>query len=742
MTACGPMNDANSGRLWRPGMVVALTVFVFLGFHYLSGIRKLMAQSTEMTSRFNQAAVDDYMGYLIGQNLQVLLAYVLLGIAGWLVIVPAVVLIQRRWPWFSGWRLLLPAAVLLGLLHSFFMLRMVYDRPYFMAEGAAESWFSVVLDMPPETWRPAIHGFLFELFPWLIMAAALIWWCLRAGPRWGWVAIGMLPVAGVAGFVIEQSSAGDRNKATDNHPQRPNILIIGSDSLRGDKLGYAGYRPGRSDGPAAAGVSPNIDRWAEQAAIFEQCRTPLASTLESGISVMSSMYPHSYGIRQMFPSRGEIEAMEKRITPLASVLAEQGYKTEAIGDWCAGYYEVTPLGFEKVDVSSFDNFRIYMSQAVFMSHFMVPLYFDHDLGYRLFPQIRSFASFVTPDVVTDRVKTRLRQHATDDRPFFIHAFYSCNHLPYRAREPFGQMFSDPDYSGPHATSVDFDINEFISGTDLEDKWAAMPKQDVEQIRALYDGCTRLFDHHFGRIMQTLEETGQAENTIVVLTADHGDDLYEPGVTLGHGLSFLGGDASYHVPMAIRGPGIEPGRFAEQTRTIDLAPTLTGLLEMPANPRWEGVDLSPWIDDPSRATDLPYYGETQFPFIYFKVDGIERPPLKPMDQMCFVDASFNHQFVMHEAFRQPVVEAKQHCLRTRDWKLVATPTADGRRDFKLFHTRSDPHSLIDLAVQRPEVLEPMRQALTAWFDDQDELMIGEIFPAGEPAMDAAIDPLSE
>lgn len=712
-----------------PGRAVALAVLVFLGYHYAIGLKTLIARSGAMTSNFNRAAVDDYMGYLIGQNLLVLLAYGLIGLASWLLIVPVAGAIRRRWPRLDGWPLIFPALGLLGLGHSFFVFRMVYERPYFMGEDETGGWYETLLELPPEAWQPTIHGAFFHALPWLAVSAALLWWCFRAGPRRGWALVGALPVVGLTAFVITETRA-DGNPAAASG-SRPNVLIIGSDSLRGDKLGYAGYRPARTDGPAAAGVSPHIDRWAQDAAIFEQCRTPLASTLESGITAMSSTYPHTHGIRQMFPDRAQIEAMERRITPLAEILADHGYDTAAIGDWCAGYYDVTPLGFDDIDVSSFDNFRIYMSQAVFMSHFVVPLYFDHELGYRLFPQIRSFASFVTPDVVTKRVEKRLRRQAETSRPFFIHAFYSCNHLPYRAAEPFGRMFGDPDYSGPHATGVDFDINEFISGTDLEDKWAALPAEDIRQIRALYDGCTRQFDHHFGRILRTLEETGQADNTIVVLTADHGDDLYEPGVTLGHGLSFLGGDAGYHVPLVIGGPGIEPRRFPQQARTLDIAPTLAGLLGVEAHTTWEGVDLGAWIEHPERAADLPYYGETQFPFIYFKVEGIERPPLAPMDEMCFVDPSFNHQFVMREKFRQAVVDAKQHCLRTGDWKLVATPTASGGRHFRLFHLPSDPDCRDDLADQRHGVVATMSAALAAWFGHGRETPIGDIFPAGEP-----------
>ena len=76
-------------------------------------------------------------------------------------------------------------------------------------------------------------------------------------------------------------------------------------------------------------------------------------------------------------------------------------------------------------------------------------------------------------------------------------------------------------------------------------------------------------------------------------------------------------------------------------------------------------------------------------------------------------------------------SKQRCLLTRWWKVVCTPTADGKRHFGLFHMRTDPHGRTDLAASRPDVLAPMRAALERWIDEHKETSIPEIFPAGEP-----------
>ena len=97
----------------------------------------------------------------------------------------------------------------------------------------------------------------------------------------------------------------------------------------------------------------------------------------------------------------------------------------------------------------------------------------------------------------------------------------------------------------------------------------------------------------------------------------------------------------------------------------------------------------------------------------------------------IDETYNYQFVVKPEYRERIVQAKQRCLRTRNWKLVCTPTAAGSRHFGLFDLATDPHGETDLATARPEVLAPMRAAMDRWIDELTETSIREIFPAGEP-----------
>ena len=681
-----------------------------------------------MANKFNTLARDKYLGYLVWQNLQMLLAYGVLALVAAAVIQPFADHWTKRSKHQSARAVILRGFSLTALLHGYFTLRLVDTRPYFLNEAEFGQWYYQILTLIPTAVKPAALLLLFTALPWAVAGLAGFWQIRRYGRR-GWV-VSVIAIPAI--WLTSGLQVPTQKPVAKTGAKRPlNVLIIGSDSLRGDLLGCAGYTPQRTDGPAKAGVSPVIDALAKRSSRFENCYTSIASTMESGVQLMSSQYPQTHGIRQMYPDRKTVEATQERIETLPSLLRKRGYDTAAIGDWCAGYYEVIPLGMEHLSVSSFDNFKIYMSQAVVMAHFVVPLYFDNPLGYRIFPQLQAFAQFVTPEVVTARVEKRLATVAKDEKPFFWHVFYSCNHLPYRSHEPYRSLFADPAYQGNNRNGVDFDIDSFIGGTDLESKWKALPPTEVKQIRALYDGCTRQFDDCVEKILASLERNGLADNTIVIVTADHGDDHYEPGVTLGHGLTFNGGLQANRPPMIVHVPGTKPQVISQAVRLLDVIPTLAELLGQEKSPTWQGQSFAGWIRQTETPIDRPFYGETGFPFIQFKVKGVERPTLPPMDELTGIDPNFNYQFVLKNQYLDRLIHAKQRCLKTRDWKLVCTPTAQGTRHFSLFQMSRDPHGETDLALTRPEVLAPMKAALERWMDHQIESSIAEIFPNEEP-----------
>jgi arylsulfatase len=117
--------------------------------------------------------------------------------------------------------------------------------------------------------------------------------------------------------------------------------------------------------------------------------------------------------------------------------------------------------------------------------------------------------------------------------------------------------------------------------------ARLPEPEVAYLRELYDAEIRAWDAELGRLLARLDALGVADSTVLVVTADHGEEFQEHGA-LRHGVDLY--DETIHVPLVIVGPGIEPGRAAAQVQGIDLFPTLAALLGFAPPPAGPGRNV--------------------------------------------------------------------------------------------------------------------------------------------------------
>ncbi len=474
-------------------------------------------------------------------------------------------------------------------------------------------------------------------------------------------------------------------------------------------------------------TTPQIDLLARQGVNFQRCFTPIASTLESMTTMFSSQYPHTHGITHMFPNKEMVARANENVPALAAVLRRQGYDTAVIGDWCACGFNELPMGFEDVIVSDFDNFKIYMSEVVYLHHQILPLFFDNSVGHWLFPKLKSFANYMTPEVVTGQVIERLQQRDKDAKPFIIFAFYSCTHLPYKTPREHAELWGDPDYKGEHKHQLSLNVDEFIGSVDIGKKWERLPKPEVDQIVSLYDGCVRMFDDYVGTVVRAVDASGLKDNTIIMVTSDHGDDLFEPNTTFGHGMTFNGGDQSNNIPFVMRIPGFDrPGTEVKKiVRSLDFAPTLLDLVGIPPDPRFEGRSLTPYLRDPKADLSLPWFGETSYLFFRRKIPGEEPLHIPAMDETTMIDPEFDFHFVLKEKYQEDVLRTKERCLRTERFKLVYTPGENGPI-YRLYDTVEDKHCERDVKAAFPRVFEMMKVALIRWIDGRKETSVQEIF----------------
>lgn len=697
-------------------------------WNFGSSVYYLNQNTGEMGNKFKDVAVDRFLSYMVGVNLDLLWGYALVGAGIVLLAWPIVAWFLRHKERVTPFMILWRAALVGGGVWTFFGLRFFYARPYYFSiNPESQTYFFKITNAMPETMRWVVFG----VGPFVVTGLLAVYYATRLiawrAPKWP---AGATRLAGFSTVIIlllgsyAWTAFHSRNGTVVKTDTRPNILILASDSMRADHLSCNGY-PRKT--------SPSIDALAEKSVNFTKCFTPIASTLESMTSIMSGQYPHTHGLQHMFPNRQQVDHVMKNSPTLAGQLLDAGYNTAVMGDWCAGIFDLLPHGFKEKDVSTFDNFKIYMTQAVYKEHSLLPLFFENDMGYKLFPNLKSCADFVTPEVVTERLKQKLSEESRQEKPFFITTFYSTTHLPYTINPPYSRMFTDPNYKGQHQGRMQFNVDKFIGDVNVADKWLQMPKDEVDQIVGLYDGCVAKFDTSVKQILDHLKSTGQDKNTIVIITSDHGDDLFEPNCTFGHGLTFNGGDQNGNIPFILHIPGMEqkPKKVENLVRSIDFAPTLLDLVGVKRDPRIEGVSLRPYIENKGEDLSLALFAETSYLFCKRYVPG-EEPLIIPdaMDSNTFVDESFNCHFVLKEKFQELVLQTKERCLRTERWKLVFTP-GKFHDIWRLFDLRKDTHCERPVNLEHPVVFMAMQKKLLEWMREKKESRINEIFPDGEP-----------
>ncbi|MBX7207134.1 MAG: sulfatase-like hydrolase/transferase [Verrucomicrobiaceae bacterium] len=724
MTVTEPPQRAPLSRLQIFKLVV-LTVLGTLVAWYVSAVASFAGNTYGFNNRFTEIAIKTHWWYLIWSNVVVLKGYLLVAVGYALLIYPLVLVWSRVRP-FGRWGVVWRAAMFAGVLYGFFIVRLMLEKPYFGDYRYLEGWYYAVGSWFGKGVQGLVHGFVVNVFPSLTVVVAVAFYASEMRRWFGRAAkpllfsamsvVAMMGVLVVSGYGVGRDSAGRLDPLDKSKPK--NILILASDSLRADHLSCNGYhRP----------TSPSIDRLAEGGINFQKCMTPIASTLESLVTIFSSQYPHTHGIHHMFPNRAMVDKVNAESPALARTLRDNGYDTAVIGDWCACGFNELPMGFEDITVADFDNFRTYMSEVVYLHHQILPLFFDNRVGHMLFPKLRSFANYMTPDVVTEQVIDRLKKRAEDEKPFLMFAFYSCTHLPYKTPRQYAELWGDPKYDGPHDHELALNVDEFIGGTDINEKWSKFPPKEVQRINDLYDGCIRMFDDCVGRVVASMKDQGLLDNTIIIVTGDHGDDLFEPNVTFGHGLTFNGGDQANNVPAVMHIPGLAtPGKQVKNVvRTIDYAPTICELVGVPADKRFEGKSLAPYIRGESNDLSLGFYGETSYLFFRRKIPGEKPLHIPPMDETTFIDPDFDFHFVLKDKFQDAVLQTKERTLRTERFKFIRTPGED-RPIRRLFDLNADPHCERDVKDRFPDVTERLTLALDKWAAEKKESTVREIF----------------
>jgi len=484
-------------------------------------------------------------------------------------------------------------------------------------------------------------------------------------------------------------------RAADAPP--PNILMIGSDTLRADRLGALGYR--RS-------LTPHIDHLAGQGVLFGNCYVPCARTAPSLISLMTGTWPHTHGIRDNFAADNETRL---KVDALPDLLKAQGYSTAAISDWCGGDMGKFSFGFDYTDLPEDQwNLKYLIRQGPKDLRLFVSLFTHNRLGRLLLPEVYYLGGVPLTRPMGRRARRLVSRLAESAQPFFLNVFYSTTHPPFASEWPWYTRFADPAYAGESKFAMarltdPFDI--------IRRQGAPKDEFDLDQIIDLYDGCVAEFDDEVGAMLRHLDACGLADNTIVVVYSDHGMEFFEHD-TWGQGNSAVG-DFSPRIPLLIRDPRKPARGMVDQVvRSIDLAPTLLELVGAEAAASMEGVSLVGCLAQPAHCPRLDAFNETGVWIA--DIPGLPEEHLRypNLFELLEVPDTSTGTMSIKTEYTARIMEAKDRMIRSGRWKLTYQPLTHGHI-LQLFDVEADPMCKHNLIEQHAELAEALWLKLSDW-----------------------------
>ena len=517
-------------------------------------------------------------------------------------------------------------------------------------------------------------------------------------------AVGGVALALAVPLVLHRNTARAGEAGVGERP--PNVLVLAVDSLRADRVG-----PGRGD------VAPHLAALAARSVVFDAAHVTIPRTFPSWVTLLSGRWPAHHGIRHMFPPAAERAAVGSL---LPSLMNARGLQTAVVSDFSGEIFSRLGAGFGERDVPPFDM-RVVLAQAGFNLHPAIAPYVATRLGHRLFPALAAAPENADPDRLADQVidvVDRLSRRG----PFFVTAFFSTPHFPYAAPDPYYRRFTRTGYQGR------FRYHKPVSALGNQD--GELDEQDREQVRGLYDGAVAAVDDALGRVLQSLADRGLDKSTIIVVLADHGENLYESGFGMGHG-EHLQGDQALHIPLVIYDPvhRFRAHRVPGIVRDVDVAPTLASLVGTKV-PDADGVDLGPMLRGAKSTLGLEAYAETE---LWLVPDGPgfhpdERLPYPSLPSL--VTLAPDDDIVIDPAMREITIAAKHRAIRTERWKVIYRPTRDGVR-WSLYDLGADVDERHDIASQHPEVLATLQERLIRWMTiDGSTVEAGFVVPPAD------------
>ena len=347
-------------------------------------------------------------------------------------------------------------------------------------------------------------------------------------------------------------------------PPRMNVILISLDQLRADRVHCLGN-------PRL--TTPNLDRLAAQGVSFSHFYSVAPWTAPSYATLTTSLFPSLHGATLMW--RPGDQLLDPKVPTLAGIFKAHGYHTAAFVNNGVAGKALTGTGFDEYDQGQPNGQVKDITQR-------------GGEAYNLAPE------------TTRKLIPWLDQHRSE--PFFLFVLYLEPHSPYNP-PPDDDIFKTSAYPDETNTGYDLQKGRLFRLAMMGDQ------QAVQRLYDLYDGKIHFVDRYVGELMDHLKQSGLSDNTLVVLTSDHGEMLYshpDDFLTFDHRSVY---DPVMHVPLIIAGPGVPKGKQIDAIASnVDTTPTILNLAGFAPPPGAEGQSLVPLMKGKAKSLNKYVYGE--------------------------------------------------------------------------------------------------------------------------------------
>ena len=338
------------------------------------------------------------------------------------------------------------------------------------------------------------------------------------------------------------------------------VILWIMDALRADKVPI--FTPG------ARAQTPNFDELAKSSAVFRQFYVQGNESQTSHSSMWTALYPAVHNVRMA--GKPGAWGIDKKFEILGDQLSHAGLFTTG----------VTGNGFVTADSG-------------------------YARGFREFRNMMREQGVVNGIIYGEKILNAAlaRLDKLRENPTFLFMGTIDTHAPWIARKPWIDIYSPGPYKGP--------FKEYGTAKDLGFKPGSMgchvipPKEDIERLRAIYDSAVSYHDQQLGRLIKQLKSWGIWDQTMLIITADHGEELFEHN-RCGHGGALV--DSLIRVPLLVYDPARLPGGtiIEEGADGVDVLPTMLDALGKPLFAAAQGESLVPLAQGIGRGWPRPSY----------------------------------------------------------------------------------------------------------------------------------------